>query len=230
MSTDSSPTNIGTFNESNLHLSLKQRYSDGPFQFERPVDGYIVDVERADRIVEIQTRGFGTLRSKIPRLLERKSVTLVHPIAHRKTIVKKTADGVQTRRLSPKRGSLFDIFEELVFAPTLLDLEGFELDVVLTQEEEVREFIGKRAWRRRGWRVCERRLIEINSTHTFRSTQELLNTLRPDLPDLFTTEDLARIMKGSRRLAQKAAYCLRVSGAIEPVSKRGNAQVYKSCD
>ncbi|MCY4142927.1 MAG: hypothetical protein OXG08_04455 [Gammaproteobacteria bacterium] len=229
MSTDSSSPNIGTFNESSLHLSLKHRYSNDPSQFERPVDGYIVDVQRDDRIVEIQTRGFGSLRTKLPRLLQHNSVTLVHPIAHRKTIVKRGEDGSLTRRLSPKRGSLYDIFDELVYMPTLLDLRGLELDVLLTHEEEIREFVGRRARRRRGWVVRERRLIEVEYTHTLCSSNDLMKIVGPGLPKLFTTEDLAQTMNSSRKLAQKAAYCLRLANAIESVSKIGNAQVYRTC-
>ena len=97
---------IGTFNEGNLHSSLKHLYATHPSQVERPVDGYIVDVARDDRIIEIQTSGFGSLRSKLPALSKNNKVTLVHPIAERKTIAKLQPNGTVVRRLSPKKGKL----------------------------------------------------------------------------------------------------------------------------
>ncbi len=225
----SSVQKIGTLNEGDLHLSLKLFYADDPSQLERRAKNYVVDVLKHDQIVEIQTRGFGSLRRKLPALLQTHNVTLVHPIAIRKTIVKSTEDGASTRRLSPKKGIVHDVFDELVSLPTLLDLAGMQLDVVLVHEEEVRKFDGRRGWRRRGWVIVERRLMEVISTHTFSSSKQLLLELFPDLPSQFTTEDLARETRGNRSLAQKAAYFLRESNSIRVVAKRGNTLVYERC-
>lgn len=220
---------IGTLNEGDLHLSLKHLYADDPSQIERRTDNYVVDVLKHDQIVEIQTRGFGALRKKLPVLLQTHNVTLVHPIAVRKTIVKTAEDGARTRRLSPKRGIVHDVFDELVFLPNVLDSEGMQLDVISVHEEELRKFDKRRAWRRRGWIVVGRRLIEVISTCTFRSSKQLLNELFPHLPSQFTTEDLALMTRGNRSLAQKAAYFLRESNAIHVVAKRGNTLVYERC-
>ena len=225
----SSPEKIGTLNEGNLHLSLKLFYADDPSQIEQRTNNYVVDVLRQDRIVEIQTRGFGSLRKKLPTLLQNHNVTLVHPIPIRKTIVKSTESGALTRRLSPKKGIVHDVFEELVFVPTLLDIDGMQLDVVLVHEEEFRNFDKRRGWRRRGWVVAERKLVEVISTHSFGSSKQLLHELFTDLPNQFTTEDLARETRGNRSLAQKAAYFLRESKTIHVVAKRGNTLVYERC-
>ena len=221
MSADQNESNsdvrIGTLNEGDLHLSLKQLYADDPSQIERRTNNFVVDVLKQDRIVEIQTRGFGSLRKKLSALLQTHNVTLVHPIAVRKTIVKSTEDGTHTRRLSPKRGIIHDVFEELVYLPTFLDKEGMQLDVISVHEEEFRRFDKKRAWRRRGWVVVERKLIEVISKCTFHSSEQ------------FTTEDLALETRGNRTLAQKAAYFLRNSTTIRVVSKQGNTLVYERC-
>ncbi|MCY3885373.1 MAG: hypothetical protein OXG24_10735 [Gammaproteobacteria bacterium] len=218
---------IGTLNEGNLHLSLKNIYADDPSQIERRTSNYVVDVLKGDRIIEIQTRGFGALRSKLPVLLQTHNVTLVYPIAARKTIVKHTEEGEISRRLSPKKGIVHDVFTELVYLPTILDTEGMQLEVISIHEEEIRVFDKQRAWRRRGWVVVERRLVEVVSNSTFASTKQLLYELFPRLPGQFTTEDLAMETRGNRALAQKAAYCLRESNAIRVVAKRGNTLVYE---
>lgn len=225
----SSDARIGTLNEGDLHLSLKQLYADDPSQIERRTNNFVVDVLKQDRIVEIQTRGFGSLRKKLSALLQTHNVTLVHPIAIRKTIVKSDEDGTCTRRLSPKRGIIHDVFEELVYLPTFLDKAGMQLDVISVHEEEFRRFDKKRAWRRRGWVVVERKLIEVISKCTFHSSEQLLLELFPHLPSQFTTEDLALETRGNRSLAQKAAYFLRNSNTIRIVSKQGNTLVYERC-
>lgn len=51
--------------------------------------------------------------------------------------------------------------------------------------------------------------------------------LPSDLPDEFTTADLAEKLSQRRRVAQKMVYCLREVGLIHQVSKRGNTLVYR---
>ena len=52
---------------------------------------------------------------------------------------------------SPKRGTLEDLFEELVSFPRLLLSPHFSLEVLLILEEETRFHDKSRSWRRRGW-------------------------------------------------------------------------------
>jgi hypothetical protein len=47
------------------------------------------------------------------------------------------------------------------------------------------------------------------------------------LGESFTTEEIARLAPMPRWLAQKMAYCLRKTGAIEPHGKRGNSWLYR---
>ena len=48
-----------------------------------------------------------------------------------------------------------------------------------------------------------------------------------ELPELFTSNDIAVAMKSGRRLGQKAAYCFREGGVSEVCDKNGNALVYR---
>ena len=131
---------IGELNERSLHRALKQRYAIAGSATEQAIDGFVVDLVIGDRIVEIQTGGFSPLKRKLPRLLERHRVTLVHPIARDKYIIKVATDrGVlQPRRKSPKHGSVFHIFPALVSIPALLAHSNLTLEIVMTVEEEVR--------------------------------------------------------------------------------------------
>jgi hypothetical protein len=220
---------IATLNEGPLHAALKAWYARTGDRIEVPVDGRQIDIVRGDLLVEIQTRGFAAIREKLGCLLDDHLVRLVHPIAREKWIVR--VDGAKRRvlgrRRSPVRGRIEDVFEELVSLPRLLTHRNFSLEILLTQEEEVRKQERGRAWRRRGWVVVERRLLGVLESHLFGHASDLRRLLPPGLPAPFTTGDLAERLPASRDLAQKMAYCLRESGVIQAEGKRGNAHTYR---
>ena len=220
---------IGTLREGPLHAELKRLYAEPDDMLEAPVDGYIVDILRDGLIIEIQTQSFSAIARKMRDLVSRHRVRLVHPVAQERWLVKlpRNGKGKPERRRSPKHCGFEDVFEELVSLPDLLDHRNFELEILTTREEEVRQFRGgRRAWRRRGWVVVERRLLEILGRLLLRSASDLLQFLSSDLPDPFDTAQLATALGRPRWFAQKAAYCLRESGAVYRVGKVGNALIY----
>ncbi|HUM72427.1 MAG TPA: hypothetical protein PLK31_26685, partial [Chloroflexota bacterium] len=108
-------SNIGTLRERGLHAGIKEWYGRASDQFEMPVDGYVVDIVRGARLIEIQTGNFTALKSKLGRLLENHPIHLLYPVAQEKWIVRETAVGHPlSRRKSPKRGQVVDVFDELV--------------------------------------------------------------------------------------------------------------------
>ena len=220
---------IGELNERSLHRALKAHYAVPGSQTEQAIDGYVADIVIDGRIVEIHTGIFWPLKRKLPRLLERNRVTLVHPIARDRYIVKPTADGkgIMSRRMSPKHGSVFAIFAALASIPTLLAHPNLTLEVVLTVEEEVRVADERRNRRRGGWTTVDRRLVEIVEIHRIEHMADLFSMLDTELPAEFTTTDLATTMRSSRRLGQQAAFCFREAGVSEICRKDGNALVYR---
>ena len=130
--------------------------------FEVRVDGYVIDVVRADgELVEIQTGGFSALRTKLDALLDRHRIRIVHPIPAERRIVRVDEDGeVLSTRPSPKRPTAAAIFEGLVSFPTLLSHPHLTVEVLLCREDHVRApapVRGRRYLRDPG----ERRLIEV---------------------------------------------------------------------
>ncbi|MDA1075187.1 MAG: hypothetical protein O3A63_10570 [Proteobacteria bacterium] len=223
--------NIGTLNESPLHQSLKELYGDEHGQLEVAVEGYIADVVGSNNtLYEIQTAGFGSLKRKLASLLTSYRVVLVHPIAAQKFIVK-LPDGEDQqviRRKSPKKGSLNDVLDQLVSIPGFLNHPNFELEVVMTVEEELRIY-DPDVRRRNGWRVAQRSLTEVLGRRRFRNARDLFSLVPEPLPDAFTTADLASAMSAGRDLAQKLAYCLREAGEIQICGKTGNSLIYERC-
>jgi hypothetical protein len=134
---------------------------------------------------------------------------------------------VVDRRKSPKRGTLLELYPELVSFPDLLLRETFSLEVVFTQEEELRHRDARRGWRRHGWVIDERRLLDVVSCRRFEHPSDFADVLPAGLPDRFTTSDLAKALGRSRRLAQKMAYCLREMGVIVDVGRRRRSILYE---
>jgi len=211
---------IGLLNEKPLHASLKQWYARPGDRFEVTVDGYVIDIVRDDLLIEIQTSNFSSIKSKLARLVRRHRVRLVHPIVQEKWIVR----GV-TRRKSPKKGRMEDLFAELVSIPQLLLNPNFSLEVLMIRGEEVRRYESKRRVRR-GWLIEGRRLLDVLDQRSFGQSADWLHFL-PDGLELFTTSDLASRMNTDRELAQKMAYCLREARMIELIGKRGRANLYR---
>ncbi len=220
-------SNVGTLSEGPLHASLKRWYAEPGDRIEEPVEGFVVDIVRGDLLIEIQTGSFSSMKRKLTSLLDDHAVRLVHPIAAEKWIVKLDDRGeVLSRRRSPKRGEVVDIFGELVAFPDLIAHRNLTIDVLLVGVEEARRFDAEKAWRRKGWVVEERRLVEVIDRVAVRSPECLASFLPLEAPGEFTTADLAAGLGRPRRLAQQMAYCLRHAGVIEAVAKKGNAVVY----
>jgi hypothetical protein len=221
---------IGTLAERSLHAALKAQLAAEGDALEYAAHGFVVDILRRDppRVVEIQTRRLGKLKRKLAALLDHYEVELVHPIAIERVVVREDAQGVVLgRRRSPKRGSIFELFAELVGLGALVRHPGLSLLVLLVREEEVRVDDGRGSRRRRSWSVRDRRLLEILGSRALRTPADYAALLPATLPGDFDTADLADAIGQPRFVARQMAYCLRQRGAIEEVAKRGNARVYR---
>jgi hypothetical protein len=217
---------IGTLNEGALHAQLKEWYRQPDDRFEQRVGGYVIDLVRGETLVEFQTGGFAPLRRKLAALTAEHPVRLVAPIAVTRRIVRLDDGGViLSERRSPKRGRIEDVFARLVSFPGLLCDPCFELEVLLTHQDELRVFRPGRAYRRRGWVVAGRSLASVDETVRLTCAADAV-ALLPELPEAFDTAELAAAAGIPRRLAQQMTYCLRAMGALAPAGKRGGAMLH----
>jgi len=219
---------IGTLRERPLHAALKRWYALPGDRAEHAVDGYVIDLVRGDLLIEIQTRNVSSMRRKVETLLGRgHRVRVVLPLLAQVSIVRVDDDGVLLgRRRSPRHQRPCDAFAELVSIARLLDHPRLELDLVAVEIDELRRHVPDGPWRRRGWRVLERRLVTVVDVLAIRSFADLAALLPGDLAEPFTTAELATRLGSSHRVAQQMTYCLRVGGAIAPLGKRRQAVEY----
>jgi hypothetical protein len=135
-------------------------------------------------------------------------------------------DGAVSRRRSPKRAVLLDLFHELVSIPDLLAHPNLEIEVVLTEETESRSHVTGKAWRRRGWVTTGRDLVAVQERRLFCAPNDLLALLPQGLPREFTTKDLSVAASVPLRLAQRIVYCLVRLELAALGAKVGRLQTY----
>ena len=219
---------IGTLQERSLHASLKELYMKGDAKAEVSVDGFVVDVVKDGLLIEIQTRNFAAIKKKLFSLIKKHSVKLVYPLPKKKWIVKQTPDGDTqlSRRLSPKKCGFVDVFDELVRIPNFIAHSNFSLEVLLIEEEEIRRQDGKGSWRRRGWSIVDRKLIEVVDRRLYESPSDFLHFIPDSLERPFRNSDLVEALGISRRLGQRLTYCLRKMNALKIVGKKGNSLLH----
>ena len=220
---------IGSLNEHPLHAALKEFYARSGGCNEVGVQGYVIDVKNEQELIEIQLGNFSMIKSKLIQLITTYPVVLVYPIAVKKWLLKlpKNQEEKPVRRISPKRETEFNLFNELVSIPDLLNHPRFSIELVFIHEEEVRRYAGVNNWRQNGWVTEERRLIEVVGTKRFSDAKSLTRILPESLPEAFTTADLALMAAIPRWLSQKAVYCLRKMGTIQMVGKKGGSILYR---
>lgn len=219
---------IGVLNESSLHYQIKQWYGQPGDRFEVKVEGNVIDIIRGEHLIEIQTKNFNAIKNKITKLIPNYKITLVYPIALEKWITTTNEEGeVISRRKSPQKSEIIDIFKELVSIPELINNSNLTIDAILIHEEELRCQDGKGSWRRKGTSIVDRNLIKVIATKSISGVNDYLNFLPEDLPQEFTNKILADIMKIKIEKIRRITYCLKKINVIEEVGKKGHELLFK---
>ncbi|MDR1373834.1 MAG: hypothetical protein LBJ24_02560 [Treponema sp.] len=149
--------NIGTEHESSLHRALKFRYT-GEGETEIVRGDYVCDgLNPAGELIEVQTGSFAPLKVKVRELVKSGRVRIIHPIITRKIIERYDPAGtLLSRRTSPRKGTIWDLFKVLVYAPELPLLKDLVIELALVETEERRVKDGRGSWRRGGESIVDR--------------------------------------------------------------------------
>jgi hypothetical protein len=213
--------------ERSLHRQLKEHYRSAVGGRTEVVLGeFRVDAQAPDgRLIEIQSSPLGLLKHKLARLLPSWEIHVVKPVVvSRRLIRRERADGMDlSARRSPRRGEMLDVFDELVGLVHLFPHANLRIDIVAVEVDEIRVARGRRP----GYLVADRILRQVVETIQLGVAEDLWSLLPTDLASRFTTQDLAARIGRGVDFARRVAYCLRQSGAAEPVGKIGNRRVYQ---
>src|SRR5262245_9545958 len=219
--------------ETTLHRQLKALYAGGEARVEQRVAGfgYRIDAVRGEELVEIQHGSLAAIRDKIAKLLASHRVLVVKPLVVRKTLVSLSRKGGKelARKASPKRGTLLDMFDELVYFTRVFPHPNLTLETPLVEIEE-RRFPGhgrRRRWRKKDFVVEDQRLVAVVGVERFWTHADLWRLIQTRLTWPFHTGNLAESLGVRRWGAQRIAYCLRKTGAADVAGKEGNAWLYR---
>ena len=179
------------------------------------------------RLIEIQQGSLAALRDKVRTLLDNHDVTVVKPLVARKLLVrrKKAGGAVLSTRYSPAARNGCGRVQRprpfrRRFSPSAADLGSRVHAAGRAPAPRPESDVG----RARTFRVLDRMLVGIEGSG------DAQGCARPGAPaSVGTWRTSFRPPKSPaqasmpRWLAQKMAYCLRKTGAIDVAGKRGNA-------
>ena len=215
---------IGTLGEKTLHAALKNYYEPDPRLHEIRYKGCVADIMRDGEIIEIQTANFYGMRSKLERFCAENRVTVVYPAARRKTIVTvdpKTGEALSRRR-SPKTGSPYEIYAELIHILAFLREPNLSFRVVMVDLDEYRVTADKKRRGRgkaytRTERIptafCEEYEAGGGAGWTSLIPGEILSA------DYFTIKDFAKYSSLTYYRASAAVKVLLTAGAVEKIAR-----------
>lgn len=210
--------------ETTLHQQLKLAYAEDPANTEVKLGCYRIDAIRNDELIEVQCASLAAIRDKCGQLLKRHRLRVVKPIVMRTRITRLTKRNgkVKSRRMSPKRGNVLELFDELIYFTRVFPNPNLTIEVPLVHVEQFR--IPRTKKRRRSWHkdytVTDVKLESTESTIKICVPEDLLELLAFNpRSNRFNTADLAAAIDRPRWHAQQIAYVLRKTGAIKAESR-----------
>jgi hypothetical protein len=223
------PRSIGTKHETSLQRDLKFSYTGQGGQTEADVAGYVADgINAAGEYIEIQTADFGSFKRKAKKLASQGKIRVVYPIILTKYIEVYDENGKRLyRRKSPRRGSIWDIFNELVYAPELPFTPNLAIELVFVDAAEKRIRDGKGSWRRRGVSIRDRQLLAVHDRFRLKRRADYARFVPFQKNEKFTSALLGNKAGINIALARKALYVLTKIGIVEKIGKQRNTIVYR---
>lgn len=226
---------INTYNETDLHKTLKALFCPKDAKTEQPLLGSICDILCVDgTVIEIQTAHLTALRLKLEKFLPTHKVEIVYPIATESIISVLNKDGTeQYHRKSPKKGVFFQIFRELAGIYHLFETKRLKLKVVYITAEIIKsemlhnsKIIRRR--RHKGPGIINKKLVRLVQCEEYASLASICKPVLDRLPCIFTNKDLKNL--GAGRYASYTTWFLKKTGHIVCIGKKERYNLYKKIE
>ncbi|MGP1454514.1 MAG: hypothetical protein ACTTJ7_01960 [Treponema sp.] len=220
---------INTYNETDLHHTLKNLYTNDHAQQEVKIGNFVCDICIKDKkIIEIQTAVLSSLKKKLIRLLPIYEIEIVYPIIENAYILMLNADGTKrSYRKSPKHGSFFQIYRELYHLADILDQANLFFTILYVDCDIVKIDDKKGRSRYHRPRILNKRLLKIHKREYLHGLDSFTNRIMELLPDPFTSADLRKL--GTKGHTSYVISFLKRTEKIMFYLKEGRYHVYKKC-
>ena len=219
---------IGTESEYSLHRDLKFRYAGRRGLTEAEVAGYVADgINAKGEFIEVQTGSFGPLKKKVRDLAVLGKVKIIYPVIVTKYIEVFDTKGKRLyRRKSPSRGSPWDLFGAMIYAPSLPLIQGVSIELILVDADEERVKDGNGSWRRRGISIRDRKMTAFHGRIRLGKPPDYRRFVPFKKNEEFTSALLKEKAGIQIDLARKTLYVLAIIGVVKKIGKQRNAFVY----
>ena len=219
---------IGIQSEKTLHAVLKNYIDPDEDHQEIPIDRYIADIFVRDHIIEIQTANMNAMRAKLACFLPQYPVRVVYPIPAEKWIiwVDPETGEIKPPRKSPKKGHPFDALNELISIKKYLSDPKLHVIICILETEEYTILDGYGKDRKKHATRADKIPVNIIKEYAIDSPDDYINFLPDDIPDEFTTKDIAEAVHRPIYEAQALCNILSDLDLIEKIGNRNRYHLY----
>ncbi len=234
---------INTYNESELHKTLKLYYAElYGGQTEIQFHKWICDIQTpSGTIIEIQTSNLAALKEKaLAAIKEKKDFIIVHPIITEKRIENYTQEGILvSKRKSPKSETIYSELKSLTGVYDILLSRYVTLIFIEISSTEQRiktdtkiQLANKSRMYKKNWYKTGKKLTEIKKEHLFHGKKSYLELL-PKLPETFSSSELKEKLnsdefpKNAKQNANLILWLFYRMNLIEKTEKKERRIYYK---
>lgn len=223
------PHGFGTLQEKSVHAVMKLAYEPDEDYHEVPVEGYIADIYRDGRIIEIQNGNFGKLRPKLAAFLPLYSVTVVFPIPHFKWLIwmDEESGELSEKHKSPVTGNAYHAFPELYKIKPFLKDPNLSFSFPLIDMDEYRLLNGWSRNKKRGSSRYDRMPVSLFDEIRVERIEDFMQFVPIDLAESFTITDFAKAAGLRRELAAETVPLLLYLDILQREGKRGREYLYR---
>lgn len=223
---------IGTKSEHRLHGALKYYFQPDDRFHEVRVERYVCDAvsEDGETVTEIQSRAFYRLKPKLEVLLKNKKVNIVYPIITEKHIYTVYAESGETsKRKSPKRGNLYDIFKEMYSLREFFGNENLTFTAAQLHCDEIRTYKGTKSQYRPGRKPIkvERIPTELISLTNITDALSLIRFIPAGLDERFDSALFAKAAGLNREAVGYTLNTLKAYGSVNLIGKEGRKNIFE---
>lgn len=219
---------IGTLGEKSVHAVVKLYMEPDEDYHETPIDGYVADIYRDEKVIEIQTGNFQALRDKLRCFLPNYDVTIVHPIPAKKNIIWVDPDtgeiiekSASYQKRTPQR-----IFRELYKIRDSLKDPNLHIVILMIDMEETRLLDGYGKDKKKHATKYDRIPLNLVEEIHIDELRDYLALIPPEL-EQFTSAEYAKAVHIPKSQASAAMQILYDMGVVERVGKKGKAYIYE---